>query len=476
MSVRDGASPKPCGPFTDTSVAQLAKRLREGTVSALELADAALNAAETTGAALGSFVTLDGEGARSAAENAQKELDAGVDRGPLQGIPIAVKDVIATNGLRTTMGSRHFERYVPRADAEVVTRFRQAGAVIIGKTTTHEFAYGPTGDRGLGGPARNPYDAARMTGGSSGGSAAAVGAGVVPLALGTDTGGSIRIPAALCGVVGLRATTGSISTRGVFPLSRTLDIVGAMARSSDDVELVWNVLSRPLEVMAWSDDVFTVAQAAERDELRLALAERKVRVAVVDCDLTRNVVAAQQQAVADAAERLAEAGVEVMTLAVPELDACGQSYSAIQNPEAYAVHRQRIERAPDLFDDEVLERLRVASQIQGWAYVEALEAQQRLRQAIGERIQGVDVLLLATVPIGAPFVNQRESDLGAGWRNPRDALLALTSPFSLLGWPAITVPVVSGNEKLPASVQLSARPDGENLIMRVAKRLESCAR
>lgn len=450
------------GPFAGMSLAHLGERLRARAVGPLELAEAALDAADTIGADLGSFVTVDRVGAKAAAATAQHELDAGLDRGPLHGLPVAVKDLIATNGLRTTMGSRHFEEHIPRVDAEVVTRLRHAGAVIVGKTTTHEFAYGPTGDRGLGGPARNPHDPTRMAGGSSGGSGAAVGAGVVPLALGTDTGGSVRIPAALCGVAGLRPTTGSLSSAGVFPLSRTLDIVGPLAASSEDVRLAWSVLSRPLDDVVWRSEGFGTAYAAVEGG--------GLRVAVVDCGLTQRVVPSQRQAVDEAAARLAQAGADVVTVRVPELDACGELYLAIQSAEAYALHRQRVEHAPELFDEEVLERLRAAGRVEGWRYVEALEARRALQRAVDARVGGVDVLLLATVPVGAPLVNQREADLGAGWRSAREALLALTSPFSLLGWPALSVPAAGAGE-LPASLQLAARPGREDLVFAAAERL-----
>ncbi|HEY0805380.1 MAG TPA: amidase, partial [Pseudonocardiaceae bacterium] len=187
------------GPFAGTSIAELADGLRAGRTTARALAESALAAADEYGPALNCFVTVDHDGALRTADQADRELRDGLDRGPLHGIPVGVKDLIDTAGLRTTMGSRHFDRHVPAADAAVVIALRQAGAVIIGKTHTHQFAYGPTGDIAHTGPARNPHDPSRITGGSSSGSAAAIAAGLLPAALGTDTGGSVRIPAALCG-------------------------------------------------------------------------------------------------------------------------------------------------------------------------------------------------------------------------------------------------------------------------------------
>src|SRR5215467_5507328 len=207
------------GPFTSTTLAEVAGRFRDGTLDPVALTETVLAAIEESQPTLNAFVTVAADAARRDAALARDELASGEDRGPLHGVPVAVKDIVDTAGLLTTMGSRHFAGHIPERDAEVVTRLRAAGAVIVGKTTTHEFAYGPTGDRSANGPGANPRDPSRMAGGSSAGSAAAVAAGLVPLAVGTDTGGSVRIPAALCGVAGIRPTYGRIPTDGVFPLS-----------------------------------------------------------------------------------------------------------------------------------------------------------------------------------------------------------------------------------------------------------------
>lgn len=453
------------GPFARLTAVESGMRIRDGEISALELTEASLKAAETLGADLGCFVTVDRDGAMRAASAAQAEIASGVCRGPLHGVPVAVKDVIATNGLRTTMGSRHFENHVPRVDAEAVRRLRDAGAIIIGKTTTHEFAFGPTGDRGLGGPARNPHDPRRMAGGSSGGSGSAVAAGIVPAALGTDTGGSVRIPAALCGVLGLRPTIGSVSSQGVFPLAPTMDVVGPLARSSGDLRVVWDVLSGSVDSAAWSG-----RQLGAADSPR-CFRGRPLRVAVVQSGLTERLVPTQARAVQDAAARLSGAGFEVTGASVPELDEFHETYVAIQSAEAYAIHHERVLESPDLFDEEVLERLRAAGGLEGWRYVTALDRRRRLQAALDSSLQGTDILLLPTVPIEAPLVNQRRADFGAGWHSPRDALLALTEPFSVLGWPALSLPVAEGEGTLPASVQLAARPGQEQLLLHAADSL-----
>jgi aspartyl-tRNA(Asn)/glutamyl-tRNA(Gln) amidotransferase subunit A len=420
------------------SIAGLAERLRGGRTTARELAESALAAADET--TLNCFVTVDHDGASRAAEQADRELADGVDRGPLHGIPVGVKDLIDTAGLRTTRGSRHFDQHVPVRDAAVVVALRQAGAVIIGKTHTHQFAYGPTGDVAHTGAARNPHDPSRMAGGSSSGSGAAVAAGLVPAALGTDTGGSVRIPAALCGIVGLRPSQGAVSSAGVFPLSSTLDTVGPMAGSVADTALLWSVLvGRPVA-------------AAPVDGLR---------VGVVRSDVTEQIVPQQAEALERAVAALKSGGFVVGETPMPELAELGQVYLRIQRPEARAVHAERIEQAPELYEPEVLHRL-TNPETPGWEYVAARQAQQDYQS----RPLGVDLLVLPTVPIEAPPIGARDTELGAGWINPVPALLAFNSPWSVLGLPAISVPVPGG--ALPGSVQLVGRRGGEDQLLAAA--------
>jgi aspartyl-tRNA(Asn)/glutamyl-tRNA(Gln) amidotransferase subunit A len=421
-----------------TKARTLAEQLRGGHTKARTLAEQALTAADDIGASLNCFVTVDQDGALRAAEQADRELAAGVDRGPLHGIPVGVKDLVDTAGLRTTYGSRHFAGHVPTADADVVQALRQAGAVIVGKTHTHQFAYGPTGDVADTGPARNPLDTDRMTGGSSSGSAAAIAAGIVPAALGTDTGGSVRIPAALCGITGLRPTQGAVSSRGVFPLSATLDMVGPMAASVADTTVLWSALHGLSMLDTPVEDV---------------------RIGVVRPD---QVMAGHQAAV----ER-AVAGFGTREVPMPDL---GTVYGQIQGPEAYAVHADRVREAPELYAPEVLERLTGAGQIPAWEYVSALRTRDRLRHGFFDRL-GVDVLALPTVPIDAPPIGARDTDLGAGWDNPTLALLSCTVAWSVLGLPAISVPVPGGER--PRAVQLVGRAGADDYLLAVAALVES---
>ncbi|GLY89512.1 amidase [Actinoallomurus iriomotensis] len=441
-------SPAGAGYFARHTVTGLTGELRAGRVSPEDLVEQALAAAARLEPELNAFVTLDETGARVAARRATEELAAGVDRGPLHGIPVAVKDVVDTAGLRTTMGSRHFADRVPDRDATCVRRLRAAGAVIIGKTATHEFAYGPTGDRAAGGATRNPYRPERMAGGSSSGSAAAVAAGVVPVSVGTDTGGSVRIPAALCGVVGLKPSHGAVPVDGVYPVAPSLDTVGPLARTAADCRLLWNVLAG--------------RTAAERDDAPPMVR----RVGWIPPDT----IHPTSPRVAEAARAcLAGGGIAVEEVAVPEAAALARAYHTIQGSEVYAVHADRMATAADLYDEEVAERLRGAARVRGWEYVRACDLRDRAREAVAALLRVHDLLALPTVPIPAPPLDARARAGDAG-ADVRTALLALTSPWSVLGLPAVTLPagLVDG---LPAGLQLMAPVGGEELLLAVAQEL-----
>lgn len=453
------------GPFASITVPELANQIRRGETSALEITEQALAAAHKYGTRLNCFTTVDEDGARQAAQRADEELASGLDRGPLHGVPVGIKDVIATSGLRTTMGSRHFADHVPSADADVVTAMRRAGSVIIGKTQTHEFAYGPTSDRAAQGPARNPHDTTLMTGGSSGGSAAAIAAGLVPIALGTDTGGSLRIPAALCGTVGLRPTQGSLSSQGIFPLSPTMDVAGPLATNVTDTAIAWWALSATPDYQG--DSRPTWKENTLRD-----LRTTDVRIAQVSCELTRKATPALAETVKIAAETLEASVFCVSALDVPEIDECAFPYQMIQSAEAFAIHCDRVEKSPELHDPEVLERLLAAAEVKGWEYVRALATRRRLLSAMLRRLAAVDVLLMPSVPIAAPAIGERILQGQAGWTNPRGALLAMTLPWSVLGFPAISVPVQKAGHRMPSSVQLISKPGQEWQLLSTALVLE----
>ena len=459
--------PLEAGYFTEHTVVELAAALRTGRVSPGELVEHALRAAGRLAPLFNAFVTIDGPSARAVAAHAAAELAGGRDRGPLHGIPVAVKDMVATAGLRTTMGARHFETYVPARDAECVRRLRAAGAIVIGKTTTHEFAYGATGDRSANGAARNPYRPGHMSGGSSAGSAVAVAAGIVPLALGTDTGGSVRLPAALCGVVGLRPSHGAVPTDGVFPLSPSLDTIGPMARTAADCHALWRALVGSSGSVTSSGGRaaggITSSGGPTADE-----GVHPFRIGWLDA------VGPTDPAVATVVrawlgELAAELGADVVDTVLPDPDGMRRTYSTVQGWEAHAVHAERLAVAPDQYDAEVLARLRAGGRISPGEYRDARGAQREARRVVTGLLGDLDLLALPTAGLVAPKVGVRSVSVGDRELDVREALLGLTMLWSVTGLPALSLPAgqVDG---LPVGLQLVAADGAEDLLLRVAER------
>jgi aspartyl-tRNA(Asn)/glutamyl-tRNA(Gln) amidotransferase subunit A len=443
------------------SLAALSREIRGRDLSPVEVVRALLERIEAADQRLNAFITVAGEEALREAARAEEEIFAGAYRGPLHGVPVGLKDIFFTRGVRTTMGSAFFKDHVPDRDAAVVRRLREAGAIILGKTNTHEFAYGPTGDRSYFGPSRNPHDPARITGGSSGGSGAAVAAGLVYGSLGSDTGGSVRIPAALCGVAGMKPTFGRVSRSGVFPLSWTLDHVGPLTRTVEDNALL-------LSVLAGYDpeDPYCVERDVEDFTREL---ERGVGGGVigVPTDLYFEHVATEVEArVREVVEVFRSLGAEVREVEIPHLQETLRAQRLILTVEAYATHEERLSKEPDRFDDEVRERLLEGERLEAHRYARAQWTQRRSLHDFDRALEEVDVLLAPTVPIAATEIGQREVSIGGYEEAVRSALTRLTGPTNLNGLPSLSVPCGLVEPGLPVGAQLIGRPFDEATLYR----------
>ena len=444
------ANPPNTGFFASYTLNELAQGLRNGTFTPVELVRESLASIERLDSELNSFVFVDRAGALKAAEQAGQELAAGRDLGPLHGIPAGIKDNINTAALPTTYGSAHFKSFTPKDDAECVRLLKNAGAIVIGKTLTHEFAYGPTADKSLQGASRNPWDTTRMTGGSSGGSAAAVAAGLVPFAIGTDTGGSVRIPAALCNIVGFKPTYAGISMQGIFPLSTTLDHAGILARSAADAAIVYKILRDP-------------NQKTKHNKLSQSTLLTGW-IPTGPFGVSDPEVIAEVRQFAEAL--FGQAMHEVAQMSVLA-EAFTSSITAIQDAEAYEVHSERIATHPDLFGPEVLERLKRAGAIKGWEYVRALKQRKQLQATLAVFFERFDLLALPTTGMVAPKTGAREVTLGGHNAPVAKTLLSMTRPWNVVGLPAITIPagLVDG---LPVGLQLIAPAGWDQWLLDVA--------
>ncbi len=448
------------------SVAELSAAIAAGTLSPRELTDALLARIEHVNPALNAFVTVCADEARREAARLTEELARGRRRSPLHGIPLAVKDLTDTAGIRTTYGSSLFRDHVPEADAEPVARLRRAGAVILGKANTHEFACGATTTNPHYGATHNPWHHGHVPGGSSGGSAAAVGAGLAPFATGSDTGGSIRIPSALCGVVGLKPTHGRVSIRGTYPMAASCDHVGPIARTARDCAMALNAMAGFDPADPWSrrfpDEDFT-------RELERPLRGRKIALApgFHPAPLASAVAANLERAAAT----LRELGAEIVTVELPSADEVMNVAMAIW-AETYAQHAQQLAAHGDAYGADVRANLEIGRVVDVATLVEAQHGRERLARALELVVTDeADALLLPTTPIAAPPIGADFVDLD-GQPMPVTFLLATyTLLHNLTRLPTIAVPAgLDGG--LPTSVQLTTAPGREALALNVAHQLE----
>lgn len=410
------------------SIQSVAARVRSGQLDPVALANQAIVRAEHA-ADLNAVVHLDTEGALEAARAVARER-----RGALAGIPILVKEIIEVAGLPFRCGSSVFADRIGQRDAEVVRRARDEGAIVLGLAHSHEFAYGCTGTTNRVGPCLNPVDASRISGGSSAGSAAAVAAGVVALALGTDTSGSVRLPAALCGVVGSKPARATLPLGGVFPLASSLDHVGVLTRSVADAQFAVEVLGRATE---------TVAARSPDSPLRLGMV---VNAEARDC-------APEVRRAFDASlAAVSAAGATVVDVELPSWAVMSVAVTDTQGPEAAAVHADLLAAQADAYQPDVRDKLRAAMEVPGWRYVRAREQASAVRSAVDTCLGSCDAILMPTVPIVAPGLDQNELEI-------RDLLLRNTRPASLTGHPAISIPMPSAS-RLPVSLQVIAADDG----------------
>jgi aspartyl-tRNA(Asn)/glutamyl-tRNA(Gln) amidotransferase subunit A len=447
------------------SISQLSTLLAQGDVSPVELTQAYLDRIHAVDASLNSFITLTAEQARRQAQEAEAELRRTGPRSPLHGIPLAHKDIVATRGIATTCGSRVLRDAIPSEDATVIARLQEAGSILLGKLNMNEFATIVPSQ--YFGPVHNPWRHGYSPGGSSSGSGAAVAAGLCAGALGTDTGGSIRIPAALCGIVGLKATHGRISLHGVTPLAWSLDHVGPMTRTVADAALMLQVLAGADEGDLFSSDVpvpdYTARLTGGIHGLRLGVPKSFFP------DLTDPEV---QRAFTAAVEVLGGLGAHIEEVILPDLTDAWPAAEVIINSEANVWHAPYLQTRAEDYGPQVRKFLDRGTSTLATDYVRAQHARARLRRDMLAACRSVDALLTPGALIPAPPLEARTVMLAGREVKLLPAMVSATSPFNLTGQPALTVPCGFSTSGLPLALQIVGKPFDEVTVLQIGHAYE----
>jgi aspartyl-tRNA(Asn)/glutamyl-tRNA(Gln) amidotransferase subunit A len=439
------------------SIAEAGDLLRKREVSPVELTQDCLARIEELNPALNAFITVTAVSALAQARQAEAEIQRGNWRGPLHGIPLGLKDLIDTAGIRTTAASALFKDRIPARDAEIVSRLKACGAVLLGKQNLHEFAYGGSSIVSYYGDVHNPWNTEHIAGGSSGGSAAAVAAGLCFGAIGTDTAGSIREPAALCGVVGLKPTYGRVSTRGVIPLAESLDHVGPITRTVEGAAIILQAIARTAPANNPNEALENSALGNGAKHLKIGI-PRKFFFE----DLSPEVEAA-----------VAEALSVLQTLAseIREIELSVPDDRTLQSGEAYAYHAEHVATNPELYQPETLRRIRNGENISSADILECRAQLEQTRRRIRKIFEQIDVLVTPTTPIPAPSIAElrKEPDL---LRSKEIFLLRNTRPANVWGLPAISVPCGFTRGGLPIGLQIMGAHGAEAAVLQLAYRYE----
>jgi aspartyl-tRNA(Asn)/glutamyl-tRNA(Gln) amidotransferase subunit A len=449
------------------TIAEASRLMMAKVLSPVELTQAALQRISAINPQLNAFIEVLEDRASAAAKAAEQEMMSGQRRGPLHGIPIALKDLCATKGVRTTAGSKILRDYIPTDDATVTVRLAEAGTILLGKTNMNEFAYGPDGDNGHYGRVCNPWNLERISGGSSSGSGAALAASLCLGALGSDTGGSIRIPAALCGIVGLKSTYGRVSRYGLTPLSWSLDHAGPMAKTVEDVALL-------LQAMAGHDTKdlgsaqhpvpdYAAALSGEVRGLRIGV-PREYFFDMLDPEI--------ESAVRQAMAVLRSLGASLHDVSWPTLRYVTLAALIIVLVEASAFHETWIRTRPQDYSPDIALRLKWGLLLPASAYIKAQRLRTLLCREVATLWRQVDVLLTPATMLAAPHPRETHVRIGDRQMSTREAILRLMRPFNLTGLPAMSIPCGFTSSGLPIGLQIAGKPFDEATVLRVAHAYE----
>jgi aspartyl-tRNA(Asn)/glutamyl-tRNA(Gln) amidotransferase subunit A len=452
-----------------SSIKRLSETIKNRELSSVDLVEGCLKRIYKFNSSLNSFITVLNERAYQDAERIEKEIRQGIDRGPLHGIPFSIKDIIFAEGVRCTAGSKIMSNYIPKIDATIVARMRKAGAILLGTNNLNEFASGITGVNPHYGSSKNPWNTDRMSGGSSGGSAVAVATGMVPVSLGTDTGGSIRVPSSLCGVVGLKPTYGTVSKYGVMELAPSLDHVGCITRSAWDAAIVLHIIAGhdPLRLL--------ITENQNIPKYRKAFAENKDKKLSVG--LPRQYFFDYLQAdVKDIINNfidtigLADSIVEIN---IEKTDKIYESWRTIRFAEATEIHLKWLKTKADDYTQDVRKMLLEGTQIAAIEYIRALKLRNEIKNEFLRLLKKVDIIVVPTTIFAAPRFDDLEvSNIDGKPIEIREALLRNTIVFNSTGLPAISIPVGLTKDGMPVGVQIVGSPFEDEKLLSVAYKYE----
>lgn len=449
------------------TITEVGERLKRKDLSPVELVKHILLRIDAIDGKINSFITVMKETAIESAKRAERELFQGNIRGPLHGVPIALKDLLYTKGVRTTAGSKLLESFVPSYNATVVDKLQKAGAILIGKLNMHEFAFGKTNENPHYGNVRNPWDVTRIAGGSSGGNGAAVAAGLCFAAIGSDTGGSIRTPAAFCGIVGLKPTFGRVSKYGVIPLSWSLDHLGPMTRSVEDAAII-------LEIISGFDknDPTTVKKEAPNYSSSIYEGIEGLRIGVPINYFFDEIDSEVKQSVTDAMHNFEKMGAKLVEVEIPELEHALYSLLLTIRSEATAYHQDTLIEQPHVYGKDVLSSLLVGQLITAAQYIKVQQAKRTIQEGFAREFNKVDVIAAPTVTMTAPKIGESIKRMNGVEKLISSELVRMAAPANLTGIPSISIPIALSSSNLPIAMQIMGKPFDERTIIRVAAAYE----
>lgn len=451
-----------------SSIKQLSERIKNGDLSSIDLVEICLKRIHKFNPTLNCFLSIITERAYKDAETSENEIRQGIHRGPLQGIPFSIKDIISAEGVRCTAGSKIMSNNISKIDATIVARMKKAGAILIGTNNLNEFASGITGMNPHYGASKNPWNIDKISGGSSGGSAVAVATGMVPVSLGTDTGGSIRVPSSLCGVVGLKPTYGRISRYGVMDLAPSLDHVGCITRSAWDAAIV-------LHIIAGHDPLLLITENQNIPRYRKAFAETKDKKLSVGIPKQYFFDYLQQEVKDIFSDVIDTSGLadSILEINLENTDKILESWRSIRFAEATEIHMKWLTTRPNDYSDDVRKMLLEGNNISAIDYIRAHRLRTEMRREFLKLLKKVDVIVVPTTILTAPRFDDLESiDINGKSLEVREALLRNTILFNSIGLPAISIPVGLTKDQMPVAVQIVGSLFEEEKILSMAYKYE----